>query len=300
MIYNIFHGFCMAMADSVPGVSGGTVAYILGFYERFIDALHYLFSGSMRERKEALRYLLKLGVGWIIGMVSSVLVLAQLFESHIYFLTSLFLGLTLAALPFVYKEEKEVISGHGRNIVWLVIGLALVCGMVFFRDSATTSGAVDFMSLSLGQGVYVFISGALAISAMVLPGVSGSTVLLIMGVYMPAISAAWRAARGCCAHCGHSLRSGCRCAIFARSAEASSQRRCLSDPRAHARLSLCHHHGADDARCRRAAADAGKLQPARFCARYCCAPWFGKDQSPRPETRSRAGRTHAVPKRTLA
>ena len=153
MIYNIFHGFCMAMADSVPGVSGGTVAYILGFYERFIDALHYLFSGSMRERKEALRYLLKLGVGWIIGMVSSVLVLAQLFESHIYFLTSLFLGLTLAALPFVYKEEKEVISGHGRNIVWLVIGLALVCGMVFFRDSATTSGAVDFMSLSLGQGV---------------------------------------------------------------------------------------------------------------------------------------------------
>ena len=55
MIYNIFHGFCMAMADSVPGVSGGTVAYILGFYERFIDALHYLFSGSMRERKEALR-----------------------------------------------------------------------------------------------------------------------------------------------------------------------------------------------------------------------------------------------------
>lgn len=189
MIYNIFHGFCMAMADSVPGVSGGTVAYILGFYERFIDALHYLFSGSMRERKEALRYLLKLGVGWIIGMVSSVLVLAQLFESHIYFLTSLFLGLTLAALPFVYKEEKEVISGHGRNIGWLVIGLALVCGMVFFRDSATTSGAVDFMSLSLGQGVYVFISGALAISAMVLPGVSGSTVLLIMGVYMPAISA---------------------------------------------------------------------------------------------------------------
>lgn len=178
MIYNIFHGFCMAMADSVPGVSGGTVAYILGFYERFIDALHYLFSGSMRERKEALRYLLKLGVGWIIGMVSSVLVLAQLFESHIYFLTSLFLGLTLAALPFVYKEEKEVISGHGRNIVWLVIGLALVCGMVFFRDSATTSGAVDFMSLSLGQGVYVFISGALAISAMVLPGVA----VLIVGI----------------------------------------------------------------------------------------------------------------------
>ena len=189
MIYNIFHGFCMAMADSVPGVSGGTVAYILGFYERFIDALHYLFSGSMRERQEALRYLLKLGVGWVIGMVSSVLVLAQLFETHIYFLTSLFLGLTLAALPFVYKEERDVIRGRGRNIIWLIVGLALVCGMVFFRDGSNASGTVDFMHLSLGQAAYVFISGALAISAMVLPGVSGSTVLLIMGVYMPAISA---------------------------------------------------------------------------------------------------------------
>ena len=120
MIYNIFHGFCMAMADSVPGVSGGTVAYILGFYERFIDALHYLFSGSMRERKEALRYLLKLGVGWIIGMVSSVLVLAQLFESHIYFLTSLFLGLTLAALPF----------GQGLLMIAVSVALTLISGLI--------------------------------------------------------------------------------------------------------------------------------------------------------------------------
>lgn len=195
MIYNIFHGFCMALADSVPGVSGGTVAYILGFYERFIDALHELFSGSMRARREALRYLLKLGVGWVIGMTSSVLVLAELFESHIYFLTSLFLGLTLAALPFVYKEERDVIRGHGRNIIWLVIGLALVCGMVFFRDGMSSGSVVDLAGLSLGQAAYVFFSGALAISAMVLPGVSGSTVLLIMGVYMPAISALSRLAR---------------------------------------------------------------------------------------------------------
>ena len=63
MIWQIFHGFCMALADSVPGVSGGTVAYILGFYERFISALDDLFSGSMRERRDALLYLIKLGLG---------------------------------------------------------------------------------------------------------------------------------------------------------------------------------------------------------------------------------------------
>ncbi|MEE0435596.1 MAG: DUF368 domain-containing protein [Peptococcaceae bacterium] len=189
MIYTIFHGFCMALADSVPGVSGGTVAYILGFYERFIEALHDFFSGSMRDRKNALRYLLKLGLGWLIGMVSSVLVLAQLFESHIYFLTSLFMGLTLAALPFVYKEERAEIVGHGRNVIFFIIGLALVCGMVMVRGDLAASATVNFQALSLGAAAYVFISGALAISAMVLPGVSGSTVLLIMGVYLPTISA---------------------------------------------------------------------------------------------------------------
>ena len=109
MIWQIFHGFCMALADSVPGVSGGTVAYILGFYERFISALDDLFSGSMRERRDALLYLIKLGLGWVIGMVASMLVLSKLFESNIYFLTSVFLGLTCAALPFVANEVTILI-----------------------------------------------------------------------------------------------------------------------------------------------------------------------------------------------
>lgn len=62
------HGFCMALADSVPGVSGGTVAFILGFYDRFINALHDLFGRNSAARKTALLYLLKLGAGWIVGM----------------------------------------------------------------------------------------------------------------------------------------------------------------------------------------------------------------------------------------
>lgn len=58
MILNAFHGFCMALADSVPGVSGGTIAFILGFYERFLDALHSLFQRDSERRKPAIGYLL--------------------------------------------------------------------------------------------------------------------------------------------------------------------------------------------------------------------------------------------------
>lgn len=179
----------MALADSVPGVSGGTVAYILGFYERFIGALNDLFSGTMRARRDAVIYLCKLGVGWVVGMIASMLVLNKLFENNIYFLTSVFLGLTCAALPFVAAEEKAVIKGHGRNWGFFVIGLVLVCGMVLVRDIGSASVAIHFNNLNLMQYVHIFLSGALAISAMVLPGVSGSTVLLITGVYIPTISA---------------------------------------------------------------------------------------------------------------
>ena len=62
MLVKMFHGFCMALADSVPGVSGGTVAFILGFYEKFIDALHGLFGKDNGARKVAVLYLAKLGV----------------------------------------------------------------------------------------------------------------------------------------------------------------------------------------------------------------------------------------------
>ena len=76
MILTAFHGFCMALADSVPSVSGGTIAFILGFYERFLDALHNVVRGSRAARKDACTYLLKLGVGWAIDMGSCVVLLA--------------------------------------------------------------------------------------------------------------------------------------------------------------------------------------------------------------------------------
>ena len=68
MFVHLFHGFCMALADSVPGVSGGTIAFILGFYDRFLNALHDLFGKDPAARRPALRYLVKLGAGWVIGM----------------------------------------------------------------------------------------------------------------------------------------------------------------------------------------------------------------------------------------
>lgn len=189
MFQTAFHGFCMALADSVPGVSGGTIAFILGFYGRFINALHDLFQGSRTERKSACLYLFKLGVGWVIGMASCVILLSGLFEAHIYFMSSLFLGLTLCSIPFVSSAERQTLKEVPDQSVFLLLGIAVVVGLTLLRTRAGGLGSLNYAQLQPLQFVYLFLSGAVAITAMVLPGISGSSILLIAGVYLPTIQA---------------------------------------------------------------------------------------------------------------
>ena len=188
MILTAFHGFCMALADSVPGVSGGTIAFILGFYDRFINALHGLFRGNWKQRKAALTYLLKLGIGWGIGMVSCVVLLSSLFEQNIYFMSSLFLGLTVCSIPICAMAEQEALE-NWRNSGFLLVGVAAVVGLTLLRTRAVGLGAINYAQLQPLQFGWIFLSGAVAITAMVLPGISGSSVLLIAGVYLPTIQA---------------------------------------------------------------------------------------------------------------
>ena len=182
------NGFCMALADSVPGVSGGTVAFIMGFYDRFIGSIHDLAFGKMKEKKAAIVYLAKLGVGWIIGMVMAVIVLSALFESHIYTVSSLFIGFITGAIPLIVKEEKESMKEVSKGILFCLIGIMLVVGITWANGSV--GGALmDLGEFSIGAAIKLFFIGMIAISAMFLPGISGSTLLLIFGAYIPVITA---------------------------------------------------------------------------------------------------------------
>lgn len=188
MIKNIFGGFCMALADSVPGVSGGTIAFILGFYDEFIGSLNDLISGTMEDRKKALVFLIKLGIGWAAGMIFAVLILANLFTAHIYQVSSLFLGFVLFSIPVVIREEKECIVGKYQNVFFFFLGAALV-GTITYLNSGTGAGSsMDLAHLTVGSGIYLFFAAMVAITAMVLPGISGSTLLLIFGIYVPVMT----------------------------------------------------------------------------------------------------------------
>lgn len=189
MIMNLIRGFCMALADSVPGVSGGTVAFLLGFYDKFISSIDDLISGNMQKKKEALIFLIKLGIGWIIGFVSAVSVLASIFDTKIYEISSLFMGFILFAIPLVIKEEKKSMIFKPSTIAAGIAGVAIVALITYFNPMSGQGTSINLSVLNIGLIIYVFIAAMFAISAMVLPGISGSTLLLIFGLYVPIISA---------------------------------------------------------------------------------------------------------------
>ena len=108
MLIRVLGGFLMALADSVPGVSGGTIAFLMGIYDEFIGSLNNIVSKDKEKRKAAVLFLVKLGSGWIIGMAMASIIINQIFEKHIYNISSLFIGFVLFAMPIIIMEEKDL------------------------------------------------------------------------------------------------------------------------------------------------------------------------------------------------
>lgn len=185
LIMRFIQGFCMALADSVPGVSGGTIAFILKFYDDFINSLDALFKGNLKEKKKALIFLIKIGIGWAVGFLLSATILVNLFNKKIYTMSSLFLGFVIFAIPIVVLEEKKVLKGNYKNILFSILGIGLVVGIALLSSTNSFIKVGNISHLSIPLAIYIFFAGMIAISAMILPGISGSTLLLIFGLYIP-------------------------------------------------------------------------------------------------------------------
>ena len=102
----------------------------------------------------------------------------------------MFLGFIIASIPLIIKSERKTLSENNKNIIFLIIGITIVCGMTYFNPMTGKgqSFSIRLENLSIGFCIYIFVSGMIAISAMVLPGISGSTILLIFGLYTPILN----------------------------------------------------------------------------------------------------------------
>jgi len=181
----VLKGFCMGAADVVPGVSGGTMAFILGIYEELIasirsldlQALGLLFTGRIGEFGSRFRwpFLLAVGGGILLAIFTLARLLSWLLVHHPVLIWSFFLGLILASVVSVSRRV-----GRWTPPLWgaLAVGIAgsyILVGVV----PVSTPTAPWFL----------FLSGGVAICAMILPGISGSFVLVLLGKYLYVLEA---------------------------------------------------------------------------------------------------------------
>lgn len=180
-----FKGICMGAADVIPGVSGGTIAFIMGIYGELLDsiksingeALKLLFKGKVGAFWKHINgtFLLSLLSGIMISIFSLAKLMKYLLEFHPIPLWSFFFGLILASAVYILKGlDKWSI----QNIISLLIGI----GIGAFICLASPGQTPDELW-------FIFLSGAIAICAMILPGISGSFILLLMGKYAFIMSA---------------------------------------------------------------------------------------------------------------
>jgi putative membrane protein len=172
-------GFAMGAANVIPGVSGGTVAFITGIYERLINALKsfdteaikLFFKGQFKAllKHVDFGFLLTLGLGIIVSVFTLAKVLDIGFKQYPIYVSALFFGLILASIPSVGRMVKQWSSGA---IISLVIGLVIALSMTFAPAASESTNLI-----------YLMLCGVVAMCSMIVPGVSGSFVLLLMGNY---------------------------------------------------------------------------------------------------------------------
>lgn len=175
----------MGVADTIPGVSGGTVAFVTGIYEELIESLARLGPARLRDLAEGGpagfwravngNFLLAVFGGALVALFAVAEIMNWLLNHHRVVLWAFFFGLILASVPLVLSRMRRWRAGH---LLWGGAGIAIGLGVTLMTPGSTPE--------TLWM---VFIAGMIAISAMVLPGISGSFLLLLMSQYETMVSA---------------------------------------------------------------------------------------------------------------
>lgn len=175
----VLKGMGMGAADVVPGVSGGTIAFIVGIYQELLDSiksinkssLKLLFTGKLAGFWKEINgnFLLSIVAGIGISVFSLAKLITWLLDTHPILVWSFFFGLVMASIYFVSKDIK---SWNWKTILSYVLGIAVAYYITVTTPAETPNNLL-----------FIFLCGAIAICAMILPGISGSFILVLLGKY---------------------------------------------------------------------------------------------------------------------
>lgn len=181
MIKNVLKGMVVGVANIIPGVSGGTMMVSMGIYDKLIHCLTHL----LKEFKESMKFLIPIFVGVGIALVGLSFIIQPAFEHFPLQTSCLFIGLIVGGLPAAWKKVK----GKGIKISYVIpflVFFVLVVGLALIGEKEGNAADLTF---GLWSCIKLFLVGIIASATMVIPGVSGSMMLLLLGYYNPIVSA---------------------------------------------------------------------------------------------------------------
>lgn len=178
-VKDLLKGIIIGIANIIPGVSGGTLAVTMGIYDKIISAVTHLF----QTPKKSILTLFPYGIGAVVGIIGLSFSIEWLFLNYPLQTNLFFIGLILGSVPMLYQNVKGKKFNVGYSLTFLSM-FVLVVGMSLMNEKSMTQ--VSF-TIDLIGFIKLFVVGIIASATMVIPGVSGSMVLTVMGYYLPII-----------------------------------------------------------------------------------------------------------------
>lgn len=181
-VINVLKGAVIGIANAIPGVSGGTMMVIMKVFDRLMDAVSF----DLKKLKKNFVFLLTIGLGLGIGVIVTAKVLTRLFDSYYVKTQFFFMGVVIGSLPMIYKEANAQGKLKPIHILPFIIGLIVILAISMVNSDVT---GVAQTQLTTGLVIKLLVVSIIAAIAMVMPGISGSLIFLILGVYQTIIQA---------------------------------------------------------------------------------------------------------------
>lgn len=178
-------GFIMGIANIIPGVSGGTLALTLGIYEKFISAISHFF----KNFKENLKFLIPIVIGMGLSIVTMSNVVSTCFDKFPIPTTLFFMGLVIGGIPLITNKVKDSKEKKQLSSYIILLCTFLLVMVLAFSEELFGKGLGDANLVNVDFTGYIglFLVGMVAAGTMIIPGVSGSLVLMLLGYYLPVI-----------------------------------------------------------------------------------------------------------------
>ncbi len=173
----VLKGFVLGIANIIPGVSGGTLAITLGIYEELIGIVSHFFSNI----KKNILFIIPIGIGAVLSILLGSKIVNYTLDHYKIATTLFFIGLIIGGIPLIYKKVKKE-KKEAKHIITFLITFFFIIGLTFLKSGENT---ISLETINITMIITLFLVGGLAAATMIIPGISGSFVLMLLGFYEP-------------------------------------------------------------------------------------------------------------------